>query len=129
MAVVWLSFRIIVQEKDEMNVKSEIKNLCRQIVENFNPQKIILFGSHAYGKPNADSDVDLLVVMPFEGSDSQKAVEILLNLERTVPLDLLVRTSEQSRERIEMEDFFMHEIIEQGKVLYESDNTGMDQQS
>ncbi len=69
MAVVWLSFRIIVQEKDEMNVKSEIKNLCRQIVENFNPQKIILFGSHAYGKPNADSDVDLLVVMPFEGSD------------------------------------------------------------
>ncbi len=126
MAVVWLSFRIIVQEKDEMNVKSEIKNLCRQIVENFNPQKIILFGSHAYGKPNADSDVDLLVVMPFEGRDSQKAVEILLNLERTVPLDLLVRTSEQSRERIEMEDFFMREIIEQGKVLYESDNTGMD---
>jgi predicted nucleotidyltransferase len=126
MAVVWLSFRIIVQEKDEMNVKSEIKNLCRQIVENFNPQKIILFGSHAYGKPNADSDVDLLVVMPFEGSDSQKAVEILLKLKRTVPLDLLVRTSEQIRERIEMEDFFMREIIEQGKVLYESDNTGMD---
>ncbi len=46
-----------------------------------------------------------------------------------MPLDLLVRTSEQSRERIEMEDFFMREIIEQGKVLYESDNTGMDQQS
>jgi len=109
-----------------MNIHAKIENLCQQIVENFNPQKIILFGSHAYGKPNADSDVDLLVVMPFEGSDSQKAVEILLNLEKTVPLDLLVRTSEQIRERIEMEDFFMREIIEQGKVLYESDNTGMD---
>ena len=48
-----------------MKINAQIKNLCQQIVENFKPQKIILFGSHAYGKPNADSDVDLLVVMPF----------------------------------------------------------------
>jgi predicted nucleotidyltransferase len=100
----------------------EIQNLCRQIVENFNPQKIILFGSHAYGKPNADSDVDLLVVMPFEGSSARKAVEILLGMKTKMPLDLLVRTSEQVQERIAMEDFFMREIIEHGKVLYESDN-------
>ncbi len=109
-----------------MKIKAEIKNLCRQIVENFNPQKIILFGSHAYGKPNADSDVDLLVVMPFEGRDSQKAIEIRRKIQTTVPLDLLVRTSEQVRARIEMEDFFMREINEKGKVLYEADNAGMD---
>ncbi|HEV8157992.1 MAG: nucleotidyltransferase domain-containing protein [Acidobacteria bacterium] len=109
-----------------MNINTQIKNLCRQIVENFNPQKIILFGSHAYGEPTADSDVDLLVVMPFEGSDAHKAIEILLNLKTGVPLDLLVRTSEQIRERIEMEDFFMREIINKGKLLYESNNTGMD---
>jgi len=47
-----------------MKVNAQIKNLCRQIVENFHPQKIILFGSHAYGKPNADSDVD------FAGRDA-----------------------------------------------------------
>ncbi len=104
----------------------EIQSLCRQIVDNFNPQKIILFGSHAYGHPNTDSDVDLLVIMPFEGSDARKAVEILLNTKTKMPLDLLVRTSKQVRERIEMEDFFMREIIEQGKILYESDNAGMD---
>ncbi len=108
-----------------MNINTQIKSLCRQIVENFNPQKIILFGSHAYGEPTADSDVDLLVVMPFEGSDAHKAIEILLNLKTGVPLDLLVRTSEQIRERIEMEDFFMREIINKGKLLYESNNTGM----
>ncbi|MGI8789194.1 MAG: nucleotidyltransferase domain-containing protein [Pyrinomonadaceae bacterium] len=109
-----------------MRVNTKIKNLCRQIVENFSPQKIILFGSHAYGNPTKDSDVDLLVVMPFEGSNSQKAVEILLKLKRTMPLDLLVRTSEQVQERIAMEDFFMREIVERGKVLYESNNAGMD---
>ena len=109
-----------------MKINAEIKNLCRQIVENFNPQKIILFGSYAYGEPNADSDVDLLVVMPFEGRDSQKAIEIRTKIRTTVPLDLLVRTSEQVRARIEMEDFFMREINEKGKVLYEADNAGID---
>ncbi len=104
----------------------EIIHLCRQIVDNFSPQKIILFGSHAYGKPTADSDVDLLVVMPFEGRDSQKAIEIRTKIQTSVPLDLLVRTSEQVRARIEMEDFFMREINEKGKVLYEADNAGMD---
>lgn len=99
----------------------EIQNLCRQIVENFNPQKIILFGSHAYGKPNADSDVDLLIVMPFEGRDSQKAIEIKRKIKTMMPLDLLVRTKEQLKERIEMEDFFMREIAEKGKILYEAD--------
>ena len=109
-----------------MKIKAEIKNLCGQIVENFNPQKIILFGSHAYGEPTADSDIDLLVVMPFEGRDSQKAIEIRRKIQTTVPLDLLVRTSEQVQARIEMEDFFMREINEKGKVLYEADNARMD---
>ena len=109
-----------------MNVKREIKKLCRQIVENFQPQKIILFGSHAYGKPTADSDIDLLIVMPYEGSNSQKAIEILLKLNRTMPLDLLVRTSEQVRQRIEMEDYFMQDIVEKGKILYEADDAGVD---
>jgi len=107
-------------------IAKEIQNLCRQIVENFNPQKVILFGSHAYGKPSEDSDVDLLVVMPFEGRNHEQVVKIRQKIKTSVPLDLLVRTSEQVRERIEMEDFFMREIAERGKVLYEADNAGMD---
>ncbi len=109
-----------------MTVNTQIKSLCQQIVENFNPQKIILFGSHAYGKPTVDSDVDLLVVMPFEGRDSQKAIEIRRKIKTLMPLDLLVRTTEQVTERIAMEDFFMREIAEKGKVLYEAADKGMD---
>lgn len=109
-----------------MKINAEIKDLCRQIVENFRPEKVVLFGSYAYGKPNADSDIDLLVVMPFEGRNSQKAIEILSGVETNLPLDLLVRTSEQVKQRIEMEDFFMQDIIGKGKVLYEADHAGMD---
>ena len=109
-----------------MKINAQIKNLCRQIVEGFSPQKIILFGSHAYGEPNEDSDIDLLVIMPFEGRDSQKAIEIICNVKTKLPLDLLVRTSEQVKQRIEMEDFFMRDIIFKGKVLYETNNSGMD---
>ena len=109
-----------------MKINAKIKDLCRQIVEGFNPQKIILFGSHAYGKPTVDSDVDLLVIMPFEGRNSQKAIEIRGKIKTALPLDLLVRTSEQVKERIAMEDFFMREIAEKGKVLYETDNSRMD---
>ena len=108
-----------------MKINAQIKNLCRQIVEGFNPQKIILFGSYAYGKPNEDSDVDLLVIMPFEGRNSQKAIEIRQKIKTSLPLDLLVRTSKQVQERVEMEDFFMREITQKGKILYETDNAGM----
>ena len=54
-----------------MNISAEIQKLCEQISRDFRPERIILFGSHAYGSPTPDSDVDLLVVMPFEGSPRQ----------------------------------------------------------
>ena len=109
-----------------MKINAQIRNLCRQIVENFQPEKVVLFGSYAYGKPNEDSDVDLLVIMPFEGRESQKAIEIRRKIKTSLPLDLLVRTAEQVKKRIEMEDFFMREIAEKGKVLYETNHSGMD---
>jgi len=98
----------------------EIKNLCDQIAHQFKPERIILFGSHAYGTPTVDSDIDLLVVMPFEGRSSTQAIKILNAIDVFAPVDLLVRTSEQIQERLAMEDTFMREIIERGKVLYEA---------
>ena len=109
-----------------MNVKAQINSLCRQIVENFQPEKIVLFGSHAYGTPNDDSDIDLLVILPFEGRNSQKSIEIRQKIKTKLPLDLLVRTAEQVQTRIEMEDFFMREIAEKGKILYETSYSRMD---
>jgi predicted nucleotidyltransferase len=98
----------------------EIKQLCDQIVREFKPEKIILFGSHAYGKPQWDSDVDLLVIMPFKGRHTRKAIEILDRLNPATALDLLVRTPRQVEQRLAMGDFFMREIIERGKVMYEA---------
>ena len=109
-----------------MKINAKIKDLCRQIVENFNPQKVILFGSHAYGKPNEDSDVDLLVVMPFECRSVEQAIKIRQRIYPEMPLDLLARTPAQIRERLDLGDFFIKDIIERGKILYESENAGMD---
>ncbi|MDD2734431.1 MAG: nucleotidyltransferase domain-containing protein [Desulfuromonadaceae bacterium] len=83
-------------------------------------QKIILFGSHSAGNPDIDSDVDLLVVAPFEGKPWRFAVEIRERIKSRVPLDLLVRTPEQLQERLAMRDMFLTEIVTNRKVLYEA---------
>ena len=105
-----------------VSTAKQIARLCEQIVRGFYPQRVILFGSYAYGQPSPDSDVDLLVVMQFEGSSREQAAKIRSRIDTPVALDLLVRTPEQVSERLAMGDFFMHEIIEQGKVLYEADH-------
>jgi predicted nucleotidyltransferase len=105
--------------------RGQIARLCAVIVREFQPEKIILFGSWAYGKPENDSDIDLLVVMPFEGSPFRQAGTILHRVIQAVgvlPLDLLVRTAEQLDERLAIGDSFVRDILEQGKVLYEADH-------
>lgn len=97
----------------------EIQLFCQQIVEQFQPEQIILFGSHAYGQPNQDSDVDLLVILPFEGLPVYKAIEIRKKLKPTFSLDLITRTSKQIQQRLEMGDFFIKDILEKGHILYE----------
>ena len=86
----------------------------------FNPSKIILFGSYAHGKPTEDSDVDMLVVMKFKGRGARKASEILVATDPRFPIDLLVRTPAQIRTRLKLGDFFIREITQKGKVLYEA---------
>jgi predicted nucleotidyltransferase len=104
----------------EKITKQTISTFANQIARQFKPHKIILFGSYAYGKPSRDSDVDMLVIMPFEGRSAHKATEILLALDPRFPIDLLVRTPEQVKTRVELGDFFMREITKKGKVLYET---------
>lgn len=99
-----------------------IQQICDRIAERYQPEKIILFGSHAEGQPTPESDVDLLVVMDFDGSPLQQAIKISRELGLVTPMDLLVRTSAQVQERLRIEDPFMREIVERGKVLYEADH-------
>ncbi|MGH9845654.1 MAG: nucleotidyltransferase domain-containing protein [Blastocatellia bacterium] len=102
--------------------RAYIRRMCRRIAEEFNPEKIILFGSYAYGKPTMESDVDLLVVMEFEGGHFHQSHKITQRLSLALPLDLLVYTPEQLQYRLEIGDRFIREIIEQGKVMYEATN-------
>jgi len=98
----------------------DIDDVAHKIAAAYHPDKIILFGSYAYGTPGDDSDVDLLVILPFEGKGIHKTVEILHQVKPALPLDLIVRTPEQIQTRLRLGDFFLREIMEKGKVIYEA---------
>ena len=102
-----------------------IRKLTDSIVREFRPERVILFGSHAYGTPGVDSDVDLLVVMPFRGNSVHKAFEIIDRVKPNFSVDLLVRKPDDVRQRVANNDWFMREVLERGRILYESDNSGM----
>ena len=97
-----------------------IQAVADQIGRQFRPEKVILFGSYAYGTPTEDSDVDLLVVMPADRRDRRRSVEIQSALTESFPMDLLVYDPEYLRRRAQMEDWFVREIVEQGRVRYEA---------
>lgn len=106
--------------------KAFIQHICDRIVTVFQPEKIILFGSQAYGKPTPESDIDLLVVMPYEGGAIGQGVKILTTLKLWLPLDVIVRSAEEINGRLDIGDRFIKEIIEKGKLLYVAPNSRMD---
>lgn len=98
---------------------NDIKGLTRLIAEEFDPERIILFGSHAYGTPKEYSDVDLLVIMPFAGHPFDKATEILDRLDPDFFADVVVRSPEDAARRYAECDPLIREAFDRGKVLYE----------
>ena len=105
-----------------------IRRYARQIAEKFDPDKIILFGSYAYGQPHEWSDVDILVVMPAYNQIS-KAVRITNALEAPFSLDLIVRTPKTLQRDWEDGDWFLREILAKGKVIYEKTDGALGPQS
>ena len=97
---------------------SAIRKFAREVAEHFHPDKVILFGSHAYGTPHADSDVDILVVMPARNAIDQ-ACRIDRVTDPPFPLDLIVRSPKTMAWRLKEGDWFLREIVAKGKVLYE----------
>ena len=100
--------------------RQRIRRYCAAVAREFKPEKIILFGSYAYGRPNADSDVDLLVVLAFHGNDLQKAIQIRARFDVPFPLDLLVRKPGFVTERLRERDMFIEQVVHQGVVMYEN---------
>jgi uncharacterized protein len=97
-----------------------IQSVVNQIVAGYSPRKVILFGSYASGKHQPESDVDLLVVMDTKKSEVLQAVEIMRGIEYCFGLDLVVYTPQRLAQRLEWGDHFLREIMNNGKVLYES---------
>lgn len=97
-----------------------LAEITRRIVAALDPEKVILFGSFAYGTPHADSDVDLLVIADTALNDTQAAVTISqLIVPRPFPVDILVKTPAEVEAALARNDRFLREIIEQGRTLYE----------
>jgi predicted nucleotidyltransferase len=105
-----------------------IRRYARAIAEAFDPDKIILFGSFAYGTPHEDSDVDLLVVMPARNQLDQ-AYRIRRAVRAPFPMDLIVRTPAKLRRRLKEGESFLTEVLSRGKVLHEKDDRPMGAES
>ena len=99
-----------------------IDQVVEQIVEKFKPQKIILFGSYARGDPRPESDVDMLVVMNTSLKEVQQAIQICRQIDYRFGLDLIVHTPKYLAERMKMGDWFLRDVVKEGKVLYEANN-------
>ena len=101
--------------------RRQIRKFSQAVAREFRPEKIILFGSYAYGTPQADSDVDILVVMPARNQHDQ-AVRIRWEVPAPFPMDLIVRTPHSMKWRLAEGELFLTEIVTKGKVLYEKDD-------
>lgn len=107
--------------KKQSDIYRYIRQIAKQIGEKFHPEKVILFGSYATGISHRDSDVDLMVIFSDRRNFRKKYVEISREIEpRLFPVDLLIRSSRQIKDRLKIGDSFIEEIVTQGKILYEA---------
>jgi predicted nucleotidyltransferase len=103
----------------DINFEKETESITTQIIEKYEPEKIILFGSAARGESGSDSDADFLIIKketPFYGADRIRELSRIVN--RNIPVDFLVYRPEEFEKRVEMGDPFLKAIIKEGKVLY-----------
>lgn len=105
-----------------MTIKKEIRVWAKLLARLFQPEKIILFGSYAYGQPTVNSDIDLFVIVPHAETAIQKASEIRMALPMGVAIDVIVRSPEKVQERLRLNDFFIRDILQNGRILYEANN-------
>lgn len=98
----------------------QIDEYVEEVVRLFQPERIVMFGSRVGGKPRADSDVDVLVVMRHAGASAEQAAKIRRRIRAGFPLDIIVRSPAAIRKRLAVGDGFIQEILEKGRVLHEA---------
>lgn len=108
-----------------MNVEEAIQRVVETIRDEYEPERIVLFGSRVWGKPDADSDLDVLVIKKSNKREVERIREVsglLLRYQQRpylLPLDIFVKTPDEVRERLAIGDDFIGEILNRGKVVYE----------
>jgi uncharacterized protein len=108
-----------------MITESAIQEAVAVIVRDFQPERVILFGSYAYGAPSPDSDVDFLVILPFSGKSLRQSVAILERIDGKFPVDVLARRPDDTARRYAEGDPLIREALDRGRVLYECTRAGM----
>jgi len=101
--------------------KQVIERMVDKLAREYRPERVVLFGSYAYGTPDEESDIDLLIIKntPEAFIDRWETVRrILSDPKRRTPLETLILTPEEVSQRLEIGDQFIMEILEKGKVLY-----------
>lgn len=106
-----------------MVAMSAILEVAELIAQEFTPDRVVLFGSHARGTAGPDSDVDILVIMAFEGKPFWKSLEIINRVNPSFPVDLLARRPEDVGRRYALGDPLIRDAVDQGQVLYERNST------
>jgi predicted nucleotidyltransferase len=117
----WEGFGILgVMDKAAMReVRKKIGEAVEKIVREYKPEKIILFGSWAWGKPGPDSDVDLFIIKKSRRKRRDRAGEVWdILFPHELPMDVLVYTPNEVEKRLAIEDCFVQDIVGKGEVLY-----------
>jgi predicted nucleotidyltransferase len=122
-----LSFPISPYRQRKRLPRVAIDSLVDHIATHFNPEMIILFGSYAYGSPQPESDIDLLVVMDTPDGELETSVAIMKSLPpHAFGIDILVRARPVIERRQAQGDWFLREVLAKGKILYERDRPRVD---
>lgn len=104
----------------KQEIEKEIQNLTQKIVKEYQPEKIILFGSHAWGKPDKSSDLDFFIVKNSKKERRFRATDVeRIITSRNIATDILVYTPSEVKKRLNLGDFFVKRIFNEGNLLYE----------
>ena len=110
------------KEKRE-KIYREIETIVERIACEYDPQKIILFGSCARGYFDRDSDIDLFIIKETDRPRYERAYQVATLLDHRLPVDIVVYTPGEVEERLSYGDFFVKEIMDEGRVLYEREDS------
>jgi len=98
--------------------REQVVAFLERLIELYQPERILVFGSYANGQPGGDSDIDFLVIMPYEGRRTEKAIDVVLSIPRKFPLDLLVRSRQEVADLENSDDWIGWVAVQEGREVY-----------